>query len=1194
MYSDRDLEVLGTKAKKQEEKCDWINAINFYRRRLLLMNDLQQAGEVLDKIGFCYRRAAMQCQTRREFKTSMRLAMKAYKEAKECYQKAKSCKRLGKINHFEAMASYVNHWLVKEASKKREILDNCWKLEKKALKIYKRAKDYANYGKICNELLTCLLARFEIEQDWSNRMEIITEGLDYGEKAIAIFRELGNNYELSRAYYLTGFMYFWIAHYSQLEKRKALGKKSFTYLTKALELSEKIKDRYLTAISNLGVAYNLFWIMGDLKLAVEKVKTSLQEGLKIKDNLIIGEALYWLADLTYWMWWTEENPDKKREIYDNTLEYANEALTYLDRIPSYAFMSQTRLPYIESLSSMAREAVLYHMEKHVLLKKAIEAGREAVKYADCSGNPESISFISLALSKALYVFSSMVANAKKKQSLLKEALKYARKNLETAERAFPFWFWYRGVCHNYRASITAELAKIEPDDKKKRELLENAVQNMERCIKFCTEWTESYPQAKFFAPLGRYHEQYGKILDQLYQVTGESKNLLKMIKVFEGAVEIYNKIDMPSRLAESHWQMAKVYDQLGEYLESAKNFELASKNFEYMAVNFPQLKDFFSGYASYMNAWTELEKARYTHENENFALSAKHYGRCSQHLRTAKKWSYLTLYYFAWSLLERGENLSKQDKPQDATEAFKEAGAFFEESMKILRQKVKELASTEERDEARKLVTMARLRGKYCIGRVLMEKAKVFNSKGDRPLSAKSYASARKIFEELIPDLERKRVRRELEFAACLCQAWEKMEQAENREDPALYNEAANLFMKARKISQRRGAGLIAMGNSCFCKALELGIRFKITSNMKFYAKAKLQLENAAGYYNKAGFEKAAFWVKATKRLFDAYVYMRKAETEADPWKRTKFYGVAEKCLKLSANLFGKTGHLSRQEDILQILERVEDERQLAISLGEVLKAPSIISGTAGISMPDSTEKAAGLNNFESANIQARFSAPKDFIPGQEFQIRLDLVNVGKKDALLVRVEGLIPSGAKTTVEPAFYSVEADSLNMRGRRLEPLALESVSVKARVIDIITISLMPRVVYVDELGNFRTHQLKRVKIHPVIEFKSETAQKIFNYLINAYTKDYKKRSMSIEKSGWRSLPQIIEGAKVSKSSLYRSGGRLGPPLSYLEKKGLISLRVFYGQKGRGGNILKARVCYEKESVKRYAKGVEIRHN
>ena len=63
------------------------------------------------------------------------------------------------------------------------------------------------------------------------------------------------------------------------------------------------------------------------------------------------------------------------------------------------------------------------------------------------------------------------------------------------------------------------------------------------------------------------------------------------------------------------------------------------------------------------------------------------------------------------------------------------------------------------------------------------------------------------------------------------------------------------------------------------------------------------------------------------------------------------------------------------------------------------------------------------------------------------------------------------------------------------------------------------------------------------------------------------------------------QIVENAKISKSSVYGAGGRRGPAISELERRGLIETRVFPGERGRGGKILRARIFYEKETVKRY---------
>lgn len=468
-----------------------------------------------------------------------------------------------------------------------------------------------------------------------------------------------------------------------------------------------------------------------------------------------------------------------------------------------------------------------------------------------------------------------------------------------------------------------------------------------------------------------------------------------------------------------------------------------------------------------------------------------------------------------------------------------------------------------------------------------MEEATLSDRKGDRVSSAMKYSSAAVIFEEIAPNLEREEAREDLRFAAAICEAWEKMELAEERGDAALYKIAANLFGKASEISRRKTAELTAMGNGCFCEALEMGMKFMATSNMDFYSAAKSRMESAAGYYQRSGFEKPTLWVEATKRLFDAYVYVGKAEAEAEPEKRVKFYLMAQKCLELAAKFYGKAGYSGRKNEVLRNLERVRKERELAFSLSEVLAAPAVLSSTTRVSMPDLTEKAAGLDNFESANIRAIVSVPNEFVPGQEFEVNLDLANVGKRPGLLVRIEDLVPPRCKVMRLPSYCTLEGTSLNMRGRRLDPLSVESVSIWVQVADIVSIVLSPLVVYVDELGDFRTTKVEEVKILPVVEFESKVAQIVFNYLVDSFVEDRVKQRLSVAKSGWRSLPQVIKGAGVSKRSLYGAGGRMGHGISELQRKGLVDLETRLGERGRGGRILRVGICREKESVKRYVK-------
>lgn len=233
-------------------------------------------------------------------------------------------------------------------------------------------------------------------------------------------------------------------------------------------------------------------------------------------------------------------------------------------------------------------------------------------------------------------------------------------------------------------------------------------------------------------------------------------------------------------------------------------------------------------------------------------------------------------------------------------------------------------------------------------------------------------------------------------------------------------------------------------------------------------------------------------------------------------------------------------------------------------------------------------EKAKILEGFEHAVVEAQLSSSEDVSVGDEVEVRLDLVNVAKNFGLLVRVEDLIPKVFKVIESPLQYSIEDGSIDLRGKRLESLEVESIKLSLRATNIGVINLNPKVIYADDVGKFRTCRPEPVTItvHPKLtfEFKTKAAQNVFDYLINAFEDDYMKRKFLIQKAGWRSLGQIVKNSEVSSRSVYGGRGRRSA-VSELETRGLIETRIFTGERGRGGKIVKARICYEKEIIKRY---------
>lgn len=232
-------------------------------------------------------------------------------------------------------------------------------------------------------------------------------------------------------------------------------------------------------------------------------------------------------------------------------------------------------------------------------------------------------------------------------------------------------------------------------------------------------------------------------------------------------------------------------------------------------------------------------------------------------------------------------------------------------------------------------------------------------------------------------------------------------------------------------------------------------------------------------------------------------------------------------------------------------------------------------------------EKAESLEGFERAVVEAHLTASGDVTVGEEVEVRLDLVNVAKNFGLLVRVDDLIPLSFKATELPSRYIIENSSIDMRGKRLGPLKVESIKLRLQATKAGVFNLNPKVIYADDAGKFRTCKLEPVTItvHPKLtfQFKTQAAHSIFDYLIIAFIEDYMRRRLFIQEAGWRSLVQIIKNAKVSSRSVYGRRG-LGSAISELERRGIIETRIFSGKRGRGGKIVKARICYEKEIIKR----------
>jgi hypothetical protein len=77
----------------------------------------------------------------------------------------------------------------------------------------------------------------------------------------------------------------------------------------------------------------------------------------------------------------------------------------------------------------------------------------------------------------------------------------------------------------------------------------------------------------------------------------------------------------------------------------------------------------------------------------------------------------------------------------------------------------------------------------------------------------------------------------------------------------------------------------------------------------------------------------------------------------------------------------------------------------------------------------------------------------------------------------------------------------------------------------------------------------------------------------------------RKLSSDSSGWRTLAEISRETRLSLYSIYGRGGGIGPLMSELKRRGLLELRVFSKERGRGGEVFRARIAYDRDGIKEY---------
>jgi KaiC/GvpD/RAD55 family RecA-like ATPase len=1030
----------------------------------------EAAAESWQRIGFCYDLASRQAKDVEEFKNLRQTASEAYDKAAALFEEGKTLENRGRSAACLATAEYLRSWL-NSSSEKVNNLDKCRAAAKKALQLLKKAGKELLFGQTSNLLSQCLFDRLYSTVIGSEAFELTQEAMDNSKEAITILSKLGSKDDLLFAFSLASILAWYVANTSEKEEeRKNAASQSVGYAENAIALSKEVENPYSKAMSRWAAVFSSLYFTEDIQSSKQYAKEMMEQASIVKDNYLKGVACYLLAHTIDWEVPCEGNPDKRKEKYDEIIKYAEDGIRFLDIVLQDSLIADTYLFPAQTYSTIASDFAVNRSEKLIYSKRAIDIGRKGLEYAIRSCSRGAMLSTLHGLSKAYYYHSNLEPKTEDKPQLLRDSLSYRKEYIKIARETFPSNLWILGVGLVYSAQIETALVNTEKDDKSKITLLEEAIADMSDGVSNCRTWIVSRAVPSVVASVAGFEDTFGGILEQGYWLTSERENLAKANQVYSDAAEDFKKVDLPSRVAESYWKIAKNSDYLSDYDQGAKNFENAFAAYKAAAQRINQFSDFYLDYAYYMKAWSEIEAAKRAHDSEDYAVAMQHYEKTSQLLRESKSWMYLSLNFYAWSLLEQAEDLSRKENNEESIESFEKSIKFLIESKRILTIKLEGIDKTDERDLVKRLIEVSGTREEYSRGRIAIEQAKVFDKQGDHVGSSEKYDRAANIFQKMsLVSSEQAGI--EAKSLIHLCRAWQRMAMAEARCSPIMYEEAAELFKLAKENTSKGSASLLALGHSSFCKALEAGTEFEITRTMAMYDETVRHMDAASDYYLKAGFETASKYAKATQRLFDAYVFMESAKRERDPAKQAKFYSMAEKVLQVAADYFVQAKYQDKNEQVQRLLRKVKDERQLALSLSEIFHAPTITSSTASFStISPIEEEAVGLERFEHADIQAKLiQHVAEIKVGDSVNLEIQIVNVGKEPVSLTRIENLLPEGFQLVGKPDYCLFENMQLTMKGKRLDPLKTDEMKLALRSFKKGSVEIKPRIICVDSTGH-----------------------------------------------------------------------------------------------------------------------------
>jgi KaiC/GvpD/RAD55 family RecA-like ATPase/tetratricopeptide (TPR) repeat protein len=118
--------------------------------------------------------------------------------------------------------------------------------------------------------------------------------------------------------------------------------------------------------------------------------------------------------------------------------------------------------------------------------------------------------------------------------------------------------------------------------------------------------------------------------------------------------------------------------------------------------------------------------------------------------------------------------------------------------------------------------------------------------------------------------------------------------------------------------------------------------------------------------------------------------------------------------------------------------------------------------------------------SFAHANIYANFMAKREVVIDEEFEMRLDLVNIARNPSLLDRIEDIVPEEFKVTFLPTFCSTQDNAVTMKDKTVDPFQVLTIKLNIKAKKPGNYNLNPTINYTNDLGENQSFKPEPVTI------------------------------------------------------------------------------------------------------------------